>query len=143
MRIVFDPATIEQGTSASRSITGVVYFEFGEACFPAERWNDFAVVITSWWLEAIDKLERGVDREVLMYFMDGPYHLAATRMSGDEIRLRCIESRRSDLVRHEELVKLADLGELVRRLAREVARACSRAGMQSSDLDKLKGQLPN
>jgi hypothetical protein len=124
VRIVFDPATLEQGTSPSRSITGVVYFDFGETCFPAERWNDFAVVITSWWLEAVHKVEKGIDREVLMRFMDGPYHLAATRMSGDEIRRRCIESRRSDVVCHEQVLKLGELGELVRRLARQVASAC-------------------
>jgi hypothetical protein len=143
MRIVFDPATLEQGTSASGSITGVVYFDFAETCFPAERWNDFAVVITSWWLEAIHKLDKGIDREVLMHFMDGPYHLVATRLSGDEIRLRCVERRRSDLVRHDELITLDEFGELVRCLARQVACACVRAGMQSSDVDRLKSQLPN
>jgi hypothetical protein len=144
MRIVFDPATIEQGAGRSRSITGVLYFDFGTACFPVERWNDFAVVITSSWLEAVQRLENGIDHEVLVHFMEGPYYVAATRLSGDQLRLRCIERRlRGEHVQHEELVKLGELGEQIRRLARQVASACFRAGMRSTDLDKLKGQLPN
>lgn len=75
--------------------------------------------------------------------MDGPYHVVATRESSDEMKLRCIERRRTPLVNHEQVVKLADLREQVRRLAREVAVACTRAGMQSSDLDTLKSHLPN
>jgi hypothetical protein len=144
VRIVFDPATIEQGTGPSRSITGVLYLDFGAACFPVERWNDFAVVITSAWLEAVQRLEKGIDHEVLVHFMEGPYQVAATRLSGDQIRFRCIERRlRGEHVQHEELVKLGELGEQVRRVARQVASACVRAGMQSTDLDKLKSQLPN
>ncbi|MFT3927076.1 MAG: hypothetical protein QM778_31305 [Myxococcales bacterium] len=143
MRIAFDPATVEQSASASRSITGVVYFDFGGTCFPAERWNDFAVVITTWWLEAVAKLEQGFDREVLMYFMDGPYYVAATRMGEDEIRLRCIERRRSEEMVHEQLVSLGELRELVCGLARDVASACGQAGIESSDLDRLKDLLLN
>ena len=143
MRIVFDPTTVAQSSSASRSITGVVYFDFGATCFPAERWSDFAVVITGWWLDAVHRLEKGIDSEVELFFMDGPYHIVATALSSDEVKLRCIERRRTPLVNHEEVVRLADLREQVRRLAREVAAVCSRAGMQSSDLDKLKSYLPN
>ena len=75
--------------------------------------------------------------------MDGPYHIVATSLSSDEVKLRCIECRRTPLVNHEEVVKLSELRDPVRRLAREVAAVCTRAGMQSSDLDKLKSHLPN
>lgn len=139
---MFDETTLKQSSSVSRSITGVVYWEFGDFCFPAERWDDFAVVITTWWLDALHRLDRGIDSDVELFFMDGPYHLAATRVSSEDVKLRCIERRRTGLMRHEEVVKLVDVREQVGRLAREVAAACTRASMQSSDLDKLKGWLP-
>jgi hypothetical protein len=143
MRIVFDPTSVAQSSSASRSITGIVYFDFGAVCFPAERWSDFAVVITGWWLEALHRMEKGIDREVELFFMDGPYHIVATRLTGNEVKLRCVERGRTELVRHEEVVQLPELREQVRNVTKEIAATCTRAGMQSSDLEKLKSQLPN
>jgi hypothetical protein len=72
-----------------------VYFDFGVACFPEERWKDFAVVITTWWLDAVQRLEKGIDQEVELFFMDGPYHIVATRLSGDAVKLRCVERGRA------------------------------------------------
>lgn len=75
--------------------------------------------------------------------MDGPYHIVATRLTDDELKLRCIERGRTELVIHEEVVTMAALRGEVRRLAQEVAAACTRAGLKSDDVAKLKGQLPN
>jgi hypothetical protein len=143
MDIVFDESTLEQGDSASRLITGVVFFAFSGVSFPCERWNDFVVVVVSWWLEALEKLEHGVDREVVLRFMDGPYWITATRQDGGTVLLQCTEDRRDAGLVHEQRVDLHTLTELVRRVAGRVASACARSGFESTDVDTLRRYLPN
>lgn len=143
MRIVFDASTLEQRDNASRSITGVLYFDFSGFHFPSEQWNDFAVVIITWWLSAIQKLERDIEREVVLRFMDGPYYLRLAREDDATALLRCIEDRGPAGMVHEEYVNVADMGAQLRRVARHIASACSRNGMESSELDALKRYLPN
>jgi hypothetical protein len=138
---MFDESTLHQ--SKNGSITGVVYCDFGGVLFPDDRWNDFVVVVATWWLAALDRLERGAEREVVLQFMDGPYSIALTRQDANAILLRCTESRRNGGVLHEEHMELPELAAQVRRLARQVASACSRNGFKSSDVDTLKRHLPN
>src|SRR5262245_16436227 len=143
MRIVFDESTLKQRDNASRSITGVLYFDFSGFFFPDERWNDFVVVITSWWLDSIEKLERGTESEVVLRFMDGPYWITLTQQEGDVALLRCTEDRRDAGDVHEEYVSLSEFSSQLRGLARQVASACSRARMESSDVAALRRYLPN
>jgi hypothetical protein len=110
---------------------------------PGERWNDFVVVVVTWWLDALEKLERSVDREVVLRFMDGPYWITAIRQDGTTALLQCTEDRRGAGVVHEAYVDLSALTELVRRLARRVASACARRGIESNEVDTLRRYLPN
>jgi hypothetical protein len=141
MQIIFDESTLHQ--SKKGSITGIVFFDFGGILFPDDRWNDFVVVVTTWWLAALDRLERGAEREVVLQFMDGPYSITLTCQEDNATLLRCIEDRRNGGVLHEEHIDLPELAAQVRRLARRVASACSRNGLESSDVDILKRHLPN
>ena len=141
MQIIFDESTLHQ--SKKGSITGVVFFDFGEVLFPDDRWNDFVVVVATWWLGALERLERGIDREVVFEFMDGPYSIMLTRQDANNVLLRCIEDRSNGGILHQERVELPALAALVRRLARQIASACRRNGLESSDVDTLKRYLPN
>jgi hypothetical protein len=141
MRVVFDEKTLAQSDNPSTSITGVVYFELDGAHFPAERWNDFVVVITSWWLEALEALERG-EQESVLRFMDGPYSITLAKLDGNTVLARCIEDRRDAGIRYEESTDFADLARQLRDLGRQLVSACSRRGMTSRDLEVLKDRLP-
>jgi hypothetical protein len=141
MQIIFDATPLHQ--SKMGSITGILYVDFGSTRFPEEGWNDFVVVVSTWWLEALAKLERGFEREVTLYFMDGPYWLMLTRQDGDDVQIRCIEDRTGGGVIHEELVSLQDFSKQLRRVARQVASACQRNRFESSDVDTLRKYLPN
>lgn len=140
MRLVFDEKTLEQNDNLSRSITGVVYFELDGAHFPAEGWNDFVVVITSWWLEALAALERG-EKESVLRFMDGPYWIALAKLDRNTVLARYVEDRRDAGVPYEEAIDFSDLLSQVRALGRQVLSACARRGMTSNDVDALKGHL--
>ena len=143
MRIVFDESTLRQGETASRSITGVVFFDFDGIYFPGDGWNDFPVVVAVWWLDAINKLRRGFDKEVMLRFMDGPYWIAVLLGVGDTILLRCIDDHRGAGVVHEGLINLETLAAQVHRFARQVVSACIRRGLESSDVSLLRKYLPN
>jgi hypothetical protein len=143
MRIVFDESTLRQGTGVGRSITGVVYLDLGELCFPCEGWNDFAVVIAGGWLDALQKFEGGLDCEVILHFMDGPYRVVVTSAADEQVRIRCVEDRHVQHVVHEEHIALAALITQVRGLASLVASECERRGLRSRDVDALKRCLPN
>jgi hypothetical protein len=113
VRISFDPATLHQ--SRSGSITGVVYFEFGpERQFPSLGWNDFVVVLASWWMVALKEVAEGAP-EVKLYFMDGPYWITVVSQEGG-LLLRCTEDRRGAGVVYELRAKLGDLERFPIRL---------------------------
>jgi hypothetical protein len=141
MQIIFAQPPLHQ--SKMGSITGILYVDFGSFHFPEKGWNDFVVVVSTWWLEALAKLERGFEREVILYFTDGPYWLTPTRQDGDDVQVRCIEDRTGGGVIHEELVRLQDFSKQLRRVARQVASACQRNRFESSDVDALRKYLPN
>lgn len=139
MQIVFDPNTLHQ--TKMGSIIGVLYVDFYTTCFPGDRWDDFIVVVTTWWLEALVKLELGFEREIALYFMDGPYWLTLTRKYGDDVQIRCVEDRIGSGVVHEEPISLEDFGKQLRRIARQVVSACRRNHFKSEDLDALEKAL--
>jgi hypothetical protein len=141
MEIVFDATPLRQ--SRKGSITAIIYFDFGRTQFPDKGWSDFVVVISTWWLEALAKLERGLEREVILYFMDGPYWLTLTRQDRHDVQIRCIEDRTGSGVVHEELISLQDFGKQLRRVAREVVSACRRNHFNSADLKTLVKALGN
>lgn len=143
MRIVFDESTLKQSDSASHSITGVVFLDFGGKCFPGEGWNDFPVIVAAWWLEAATDLRRGIDKGVNLGFMDGPYWVTLSLEAVHVVILRCTEDRVGAGVVHEEHVDLDALVELVRGFAERVLSACVRCGLESIDVDSLRKSVSN
>jgi hypothetical protein len=140
MRICFDPGTLHQGRSGS--ITGVVYFEFSpERQFPSLGWNDFVVVLASWWMVALKEISEGTS-EVRLYFMDGPYWITLVSQEGG-LLLRCTEDNRGAGVVYELRVELSDLTGEIFSYARKVSDACKAAGISSIDLDSMRTALPN
>jgi hypothetical protein len=140
VRISFDPSTLRQ--SRLGSISGVVYFEFNpERQFPSLGWNDFVVVLASWWMVALKEITEGAS-EVKLRFMDGPYWITVVSQEG-ELLLRCTEDRRGAGVVYELRVKLSDLTGEIFTFARKVSDACKTAGINSVDLDNMRTALPN
>jgi hypothetical protein len=140
VRISFDPSTLHQ--SRLGSITGVVYFEFDpERQFPSLGWNDFVVVLASWWMVALKEITEGAS-EVKLRFMNGPYWITVVSQEG-ELLLRCTEDRRGAGVMYELRVKLSDLTGEIFTFARKVSNACKTAGISSVDLDNMRTALPN
>jgi hypothetical protein len=140
MQIVFDSTTLHQGKMGS--VTGVVYFDFGSVGqFPMFRWNDFVVVVLTWWMAALEELNLGSE-QACFRFMDGPYWITGIAQ-GQNILLRCTEDRVGAGVLYEVVVALKDLRRELTSFSSQLLRACTQAGIQSEDLDDLVRQLPN
>jgi hypothetical protein len=140
VRIFFDPNTLHQ--SKTGSVTGVVYFEFSpDQQFPGVGWNDFVVVVANWWMAAMEELIEG-QAEVHFRFMDGPYWITAIS-KGTFLRFHCNEDTWGADRSCEVVVQIDDLKRELLTFARNVSAACKRAGIESSDLDPLRGNLPN
>ena len=140
MRIFFDPDTLHQ--SKMGSVTGVVYFEFSpDRHFPSVGWNDFVVVLATWWMAALEKLVEGQSK-VDFLFVDGPYWITAT-FQGTCVLLQCTQDRRGADLPYEVVVQMDDLKRQLLTFARNASAACKGARIQSTDLDGLRRLLPN
>lgn len=139
MRIVFDTSTLEQRGNRGRSITGHVYFAFNGFSFPSSDWNDFVVVIVSWWLDALQTIRE--NQEATLRFMDGPYSLVLSVEKSDTALARCIEERDELVTIHQEFVELSDLCSEIHSLAQLIVFHCRENGMESSDVDLLESRV--
>lgn len=142
MRIVFDQSTLHQ--SKKGSVTGVVYFDFGEERqFPVVGWNDFVVVIAGWWLAALDTISH-TKADTVLRFMDGPFWIAVLAEKGSKkVRLQCIEGRRGAGLVQETVVDEAELQRELTAFAQAVSQACATAQIESVELNNLRELLPN
>jgi len=74
LRIEVLPASLVQ--SQSGAITGEISLCFGSHRFPGDGWNDFVVIVLSWWCESCATLLRRAERQEF-WFMDGPFLFTA------------------------------------------------------------------
>ena len=116
-------------------ITGVLFVELDGEAFPDHRWNDFVVVVLSWWLEALAALPGGVS-PLVCSFMDGPFQFEVQPDAVDKCRVKLVDRRRTaSLVERE--VPIRDVVDAVLGAAREVLEYCESSGWASPDIDKL------
>jgi hypothetical protein len=140
MRIVFDASTLHQ--SKLGSVTGVVHFDFGaDRQFPESGWNDFVVVVATWWLDALEQIARG-SAQADLRFMDGPYWITAVAQ-GPDLLLRCVENRTGAGMLYEVTVAVEDLKRELMIFARQLSSTCAKAKIQSPDLNELRKYLPH
>lgn len=92
IKVVNDTLILTSGNM----ITGEIYFIIDDNFFPSKGWNDFVVVILTWWHETILNLiqneQKGLVEE--FSFMDGPLKVNATKISEDVLKLNFIRDRK-------------------------------------------------
>lgn len=67
-------------------VTGDIYFQIGANFFPAENYNDFPVIILSWWIKEIYKLCYSNKCELL--FRDDPYLIEVEKIDSDLLQMK-------------------------------------------------------
>lgn len=85
----------EQSFELSRSkITGEICFVIEDQFFPEENWNDFVVVILTWWLESLKKLILSIDGSSFDFsFMDGPLMVRGKKIDNNKIYLEFVREK--------------------------------------------------
>lgn len=81
-------------------ITGEIYLSLKDFIFPEKGWDDFVIVILSWWLTAISNVIEGSIGCVQEFsFMEGPLLVKITKISDDCLEMRFVkEQKDSELV---------------------------------------------
>ena len=85
----------EQSLKLSRrKITGEICFVIEDQFFPEENWNDFVVVILTWWLQCLKKLMLSADGSLCDFsFMDGPLLVRVKKIDNDIINLEFMREK--------------------------------------------------
>ena len=131
--VFVDPSTMS--LSATGLIHGVITFRIGDYWFPGKAWDDFPVVVASWWLEKLLKKSRGT-RD--LFFMDGPLWLVIQHQTSQRLQAYCMEgSYFSPKIRHSCLVDRRELCIEVLRAAEILLAACVQREWNTSDVLSL------
>lgn len=135
--LIVDLPSLRQ--SSAGQITGGIHWALDSGPFPDSEWDDFVVVVLTWWSEAVLRLRRG-DRSVTLDFMDGPPSIEL-RSSDESIELRAIHSpdREPSDVGTVELNLLAT--ELCCAMNAVVRECRDRRFAWSDDLTELDARL--
>ncbi|URN93501.1 MAG: hypothetical protein NAG76_16920 [Candidatus Pristimantibacillus lignocellulolyticus] len=138
--IIFNEDTVE--ISENGSITGELYFQLEDRFFPFENWNDFIVVILSWWNKSANLLANAsVGTTVNFVYMDGPYVVRGKKSDdGNLIQLSFLERTSNGEVLIEITdVEIQTLRNSIRKISNEVLKnqlICNR--QNNDDIIELK-----
>ena len=123
----------------SKNITGTIYFSIDyHRYFPDEGWDDFLVIILSWWIKSI----RGVDisRIGTTYkfdFMDGPPEVLVKKIDGEHVEMNFrYEDEFNNSFKGTFLFK--ELKDSLLSISKKVIREMDRNQWATKDIDEFK-----
>jgi hypothetical protein len=134
-RLIVDSTRLEK--SSNHAVTVVIFWKVGNDSFPDEKWNDFVVVILSWWIEACLRLTHDSEREILR-FMDGPYQVRI-ELDGKDLRF-FFEHRihNKSIVITSGVKTLESFRSELRNISQQIITKCKALGFESQDIEKLQ-----
>ncbi len=141
----FITVEVDQATlriSSSKAVTGLICLKAGETSFPENKWNDFVIVLLTWWFESLLDVQASRSPAFELSFMDGPFLARGCLIDKQAISMEFVEGR----ARGERLVFTAEgtldtLQNSMIGAAEETIRAVELHGWQARDLGKVKELL--
>lgn len=130
--------------SSSGAISADIWFVLSDQAFPADDWNDFVVVILTWWLTELSSLEKsklGLARN--LQFMDGPFIVHLLFDSNDEVKIECTE-RTATTTKTVSVgfCKASDIWNAVLSATEKILDAIEKRGWETVETQRL-GDLYN
>lgn len=123
----------------SKNITGTIYFSIDyHRYFPDEGWDDFLVIILSWWIKSI----RGVDISRIgttykLDFMDGPPEVLVKKIDETQVEMNFrFEDDLNDSFKGTFLFK--ELKDSLLSVSKKVIREMDRNKWATKDIDEFK-----
>ena len=119
----------------SGKVMGPIYCQYGPKFFPEPLWDDFAIVILSWWIEAaLRLLEQESDYEELL-FMDGPFEMSIEREKNFEYLMTwCDEQLHKTF---SFTINLQNFALQLIKAAEAIIQQCQKEKWDSGDLQSL------
>ena len=123
LKIIIKPETLKKTNGGS--ITGVIYFDFGDVRFPGGGWIDFPGTLMFWWINEMLRVAGSKNANGLFRFMDGLQEIRFQFTSPGICELRGQENRQSNFTRS---VSAGDLQRALVEAADVLAVACTQRG---------------
>jgi hypothetical protein len=124
--------------SGHASICGQVWCESGTLAFPGPHWNDFPIVVVSWWLEAVVGLVDGRKRNADVSFMDGPYVVHVFAKRRESWQAEWVERRAAgtNVIHQFDFTPDPFIRSLI-ACSDDLLQECSTNGWESTDVDSV------
>ena len=119
--------------SATGSITGQIHIARPAGSFPEESWNDFPVVILTWWVVGLGLIASGDRNSFVGHFMEGPYSFRIHTDAGDIARVTW-----DGCSSVPDTVSIAALLQSTVTAGRIVLASCRAKNWSSNDLESLE-----
>jgi hypothetical protein len=125
--------------SKSKKITGEIYWSLDNKYFPEEGWNDFVVIILSWWHKTLFNIkETRINTSHQFNFMDGPLLVKATKITDDSLKLACIkENKDSNNIFFTSTCSISQLETSLSNATKKLLKEIDSKGWHSDDIDDL------
>ena len=123
--------------AASSPVAFGIHVGIGALEFPSTDWRDFGVVILGWWATALKALDTGQTDVATLRFMDGPYEMQVTGVSGGHWQITARSRGRNSTILAESVVKPALMLAEVARVSESVLKAADDYGCWNDDCEKL------
>lgn len=118
-------------------VTAGIWLRTGTSYFPAQGWDDFAVVILAAWTDASLRLLRGERATARVDFMDGPFSVRIAPVAPNEWRLVLVEKRQSGQLEQVVTVDTVRLVESLIETSARLVETCQKCGWESADSARL------
>lgn len=141
INIVINETSIEM--SNRNSITGEMYFQVGDYVFPELNWNDFIVVILSWWNKSIHLLEASaIGSSQDFDFMDGPFYVHAVKKDSLHLSLSFTQTKRAgtEVIASMD-TDIAHMKTLIADVSRKVLKELYARDWLTKDVIELKKEI--
>jgi hypothetical protein len=83
-------------TTKYGSVFGIIYFDVDGYLFPEYGWDDFVVIILSWWAKGLIELIFDKTKEIGMSFMDGSFKALIKFENENQCTINFVEGEKLD-----------------------------------------------
>ena len=142
VKIIVDENSLTKGNDDV--IFGKIYISVGDSPFPDKKWDDFIVVIMSWWNEELLKIMDSNEKDYQLNFMDGPYEVVITRKPSERLELECLRrGRDKNVVLSRGSCSLSEFSNQLIKATETVIKVLESSHWDTNDIRILKKSYKN
>jgi hypothetical protein len=109
--------------SQAGKITGNIYLRVGNDYFPEIHWNDFAEIIITWWMEGLEKLLNGENKQEFL-FMDGDFCFFISKTKSKKWSIQCAEQIPPLEFILQKSISISQFAQEILKAAKQISKIC-------------------